>query len=419
MAYREVMMNYVRLVVAVAALVMLVSSWAHAQMEYRQLYVRKQRTILHGEPHLKASQIGTLAQNESLVCLEERKGWVRVSKAGRTSGWVRSNHVSDVLVRIHKNDQTLSVYKGDEVVLVLPIKPGPKGIGQGRYFGTLQGRSLLLSWPNRQDLRKYLETGQISHSTYERGIIGDLQVFDGIGLSLCASGSKGKECGVFVAKGDFSRLAGLAAGGVRVEIYADSVADKIINEPDGFSFRVYQGALKQLESPAAGIASNGRAPSMSYPGGDIQPDFAAASDIVIRAVREAGIDLQAAVYEDMLLSPRHYAGLDMGVNDFGAHRMVPVLHAFFSRLLISLPLNVFEAPFSFEAGDIVTLSTGIAGGSKPDGIGIIGERYNAAGNPYVITVWGQGQHACEMDLLGRENIQVVGLFRMTHLFDYQ
>lgn len=39
--------------------------------------------------------------------------------------------------------------------------------------------------------------------------------------------------------------------------------------------------------------------SISYPGGDVSPDRGACTDVVIRALRRADIDLQQLIHEDM------------------------------------------------------------------------------------------------------------------------
>lgn len=58
---------------------------------------------------------------------------------------------------------------------------------------------------------------------------------------------------------------------------------------------VLQGAKDQLVSPAVYDASYR---ALDYPGGDVDSGRGACTDVVIRALREVGIDLQKEIYED-------------------------------------------------------------------------------------------------------------------------
>ncbi len=89
---------------------------------------------------------------------------------------------------------------------------------------------------------------------------------------------------------------------------------------------------------------------LAYPGGDLPIERGVCADVIIRAFRRIGIDLQALVHEDMRRAfgayPRSW-GLhhpDANID----HRRVPNLMTFFVRRGKSLALS---APY--EAGDIV------------------------------------------------------------------
>jgi uncharacterized protein YijF (DUF1287 family) len=89
---------------------------------------------------------------------------------------------------------------------------------------------------------------------------------------------------------------------------------------------------------------------LRYPGGDVPRDRGVCSDVVVRAFRGIGVDLQAAVHEDMRAHfgayPRMW-GLrapDANID----HRRVPNLMTFFSRRGKALALG---APY--EPGDVV------------------------------------------------------------------
>jgi uncharacterized protein YijF (DUF1287 family) len=73
--------------------------------------------------------------------------------------------------------------------------------------------------------------------------------------------------------------------------------------------------------------------ALRYPGGDLPPERGVCADVVVRAFRAAGIDLQREVHEDMRRSFRAYpqmwglTGPDSNID----HRRVPNLMTFFTR----------------------------------------------------------------------------------------
>lgn len=105
------------------------------------------------------------------------------------------------------------------------------------------------------------------------------------------------------------------------------------------------GAEAQLEHPAIYDATYRRIP---YPNGDVPADRGACTDVVIRAYRNAGIDLQKLVHEDAKVHPSAYpriVRLDSNID----HRRVPNLAVFFRRHGRSLPIDA-----DWQPGDIVT-----------------------------------------------------------------
>ena len=98
--------------------------------------------------------------------------------------------------------------------------------------------------------------------------------------------------------------------------------------------------------------------TISYPMGDVNPSTGVCTDVVIRAYRKIGIDLQRLVHEDMLdnftLYPNKW-GLTHPDSNID-HRRVPNLMVFFQRKGETLPLKG-----EYQPGDIVTweLSRGV------------------------------------------------------------
>jgi uncharacterized protein YijF (DUF1287 family) len=132
---------------------------------------------------------------------------------------------------------------------------------------------------------------------------------------------------------------------------------------------------------------------LPYPNGDVPLDRGVCSDVVIRAYRQAGVDLQALVHEDMLKAWGAYPRLwglsrpDTNID----HRRVPNLVVFFSRHGEVLTRSREAA--AFRAGDIVTwqLPSGVPH------IGIVSDKVSRWGAPLVIHNIGAG--AVEEDAL--------------------
>lgn len=105
--------------------------------------------------------------------------------------------------------------------------------------------------------------------------------------------------------------------------------------------------------------------TIPYPNGDVPPDRGVCTDVVIRAYRKLGIDLQKEVHEDMKanfsLYPKNW-GLKKPDTNID-HRRVPNLMTYFSRFGAALKKST--DPNDYKPGDIVTWNLG-------GGIGHIG-----------------------------------------------
>lgn len=112
-----------------------------------------------------------------------------------------------------------------------------------------------------------------------------------------------------------------------------------------------------------------------YPNGDVPAHFGVCTDVVIRAYRTVGIDLQKDVHQKM--------GGDRNI----AHRRVKVLQKFFKRYGQSLPVT--KDPKDYKPGDIVTYYLKEAISSK-DHIAIVSDKIGISGNPMIIHNIGLG-----------------------------
>jgi uncharacterized protein len=97
---------------------------------------------------------------------------------------------------------------------------------------------------------------------------------------------------------------------------------------------------------------------IAYPNGDVPSDKGVCTDVVIRAYRKMGIDLQKEVHEDMKLNFNKYPkswGLKSTDRNID-HRRVPNLMTFFSRH--GYVKKITYNPNDYEPGDIVCWDLG-------------------------------------------------------------
>lgn len=98
--------------------------------------------------------------------------------------------------------------------------------------------------------------------------------------------------------------------------------------------------------------------SIAYPGGDVPANKGVCTDVVVRAYRKVGIDLQKAVHEDMVANFSKYPkiwGLTKTDKNID-HRRVPNLMTFFSRQGTAIPVTARAG--DYRPGDIVCWSLG-------------------------------------------------------------
>ncbi|HZX18897.1 MAG TPA: DUF1287 domain-containing protein [Pseudomonas sp.] len=143
---------------------------------------------------------------------------------------------------------------------------------------------------------------------------------------------------------------------------------------------------------------------LNYPNGDVPLTTGVCTDVVIRALRQQGLDLQQAVHQDMRANFRLYPknwGLSRPDSNID-HRRVPNLMTWFKRQGWSLPLG--QDAERYRPGDIVTWDLG--GGLTH--IGIISDRQAGSGVPLVLHNIGRGTQ--EEDILF--SFKITGHYRI-------
>lgn len=161
---------------------------------------------------------------------------------------------------------------------------------------------------------------------------------------------------------------------------AVTLADRIVN--------------RAKEEARRGVFYDASYRKIHYPGGDVPADCGACTDVVVRSLRAAGVDLQKSIHEDMT---SHY---DLYPNNWDIrhpdsnidHRRVPNHVVFLRRHTRALTIKTGPAELSvWKRGDIVywKLDSGL------DHCGIISNVRNAMGVPLVIhNISGARQEDC-------------------------
>lgn len=143
---------------------------------------------------------------------------------------------------------------------------------------------------------------------------------------------------------------------------------------------------------------------LPYPGGDVPADRGVCTDVIVRALRQQGIDLQARIHEDMRSHFNDYPALwglarpDRNID----HRRVPNLMRWFDRQGWQQPLSL--QPADYAAGDIVAWKLN---GHGLLHVGIVSDRRRTDGTPLILHNIARGTQ--EEDLLFQHRI--IGHYR--------
>jgi len=143
---------------------------------------------------------------------------------------------------------------------------------------------------------------------------------------------------------------------------------------------------------------------LDYPNGDVAPETGVCSDVVVRAFRKAGIDLQKEVHEDMKAAWDEYpkkwgaAGTDSNID----HRRVLNLNTYFTRQKKSLPISADRN--DYLPGDVVAweLSEGV------EHIGVMTDRWSTP-DEHCLVIHNIGLGARIEDVLF--NWKIIGHYR--------
>ncbi len=398
---------------------------------------------LRQEPDAGSAALLSLGQNESLTELDRAGNWVHVRVLSGAEGWVRADRVADVWIRVLKAERTLELVSRGQVKAAWPVALGFNPTGdkerqgdgatpEGRYFvcetlaepgqAKYGARSLRLSYPNLADARKGLAAGIIDYGQYRavlraqaEGRMPPQNTPLGGSIRIHGNGS-GQDwtlgC-IALSDEDVIALQALVPESVRVEVYSSRQVSEASSDPLHMARMVLAGAESQLADPSFYSRQAAGYIRLDFPLGDIDPDQGVCADVVVRALRAAGLDLQALVHEDMIRRPEAYSWYSSEPDYNIDHRRVRVLRVFLDRWARPVAQDEPVLP-----GDIALFDTGIANGTVFDHIGVVG-RWQGGELPLVVNNWAPGLTTLAMDLLGKDFPEVVGLYRLGGELDYQ
>jgi uncharacterized protein YijF (DUF1287 family) len=136
---------------------------------------------------------------------------------------------------------------------------------------------------------------------------------------------------------------------------------------------------------------------LGYPNGDPPRDKGACVDVVVRAARNAGIDIQSELFEDArgALSVYGLSKPDRNID----HRRVRSAIVYFRRHWEARSASYEDTKDPVRPGDVVFLDT-FENRPGPDHVGVASDAKGESGHPLLINLWTFGYTTRPMDLLG-------------------
>ncbi len=137
---------------------------------------------------------------------------------------------------------------------------------------------------------------------------------------------------------------------------------------------------------------------MKYPMGDVPRTVGVCTDVIVRAVRNAGLDIQKELHEDIARAHAAYP-MVKGMGDPSIdQRRVGTLLPYFKRHWEQHGTKLDDPADPLRPGDVIFMDT-FPSRPGPDHIGILSDTLDDGGMPLVINNWTDGTTTREMDLL--------------------
>lgn len=147
--------------------------------------------------------------------------------------------------------------------------------------------------------------------------------------------------------------------------------------------RILQGARHQARKATPYIMNY---EVIKYPGGDVAEGTGVCTDLVVRAFRNAGIDLQEKIQQDMKARPTAYPKIwdNKSADPNIDHRRCPNLVAWLKKNAeeVTTEMNPENAFSDWKPGDVVFYVK--EGATHPWHVAIVSDKHDAEGMPLII-----------------------------------
>jgi D-alanyl-D-alanine dipeptidase len=153
---------------------------------------------------------------------------------------------------------------------------------------------------------------------------------------------------------------------------------------------------------------DGRYVQIAYPGGDVPREIGVCTDVIIRALRNAGRDLQRELQDDLRSAPRAYPMIRKP-NPAIDHRRVKSLLPLFQRSYEPHSIGLDDPADPLRPGDVIFMDT-FPDRPGSEHVGIIADGIGRDGHPLVINNWTDGTVTKPMDLLAQ--VPITQRFRL-------
>ena len=345
--------------------------------------------------------------------------------AGVSFGLPACARGKDVSLVVNKKKRTLSLLYHGVAVKTYPISLGftPQGdktkqgdgrTPEGEYFicemldedlaARYGARSMRLSYPSKKDAVRGLEEGLVTQAQHDAIVAaiekGEMPPQDTkLGSSIrIHGGGVGEDwtagC-IALRDEDAIEVYDAVVPGTKVTVVSGEGKDPDDADRDGIPDQVdvHVGALKTAMNRASYDSGYFK---ISYPMGDVARDVGCCTDVVVRALRNAGIDLQVKMKKDIEARPKAYPHIKKA-NPNIDHRRVMNMFVYMKKHALAVDTDLESDICHWLPGDLVFFDTLPKKG--PDHVGIVAWNLDEGGLPMVINNWTWGYSTGEMDLL--------------------
>ncbi len=345
--------------------------------------------------------------------------------AGVSFGLPACARGKDVSLLVNKKKRTLSLLYHGVAVKTYPVSLGFSPAGdkkkqgdgrtpEGEYFicemldsdlaPRYGARSMRLSYPSVKDAARGLEEGLITQAQHDAIVeaIGrgemppqDTKLGSSIRIHGGGVGEDWTAGCIALRDEDAVEIYDAVVPGTKVTVVSGKGKDPHDADRDGIPDQVdvHAGALKAALNGAGYDSGYFK---ISYPMGDVARDVGCCTDVIIRALRNAGIDLQVEIKKDIAARSKAYPHVKKANPDID-HRRVKNMAVYMKKHYLAVDTDLDGDPCRWLPGDVVFFDTLPKKG--PDHVGIVSWNLDDAGLPMVINNWTWGYSTGAMDLL--------------------